>query len=164
MVLRSGTEKRLVRSFSNFERTWQRAGYWGLVILKPETVPVTADAERYLAAVIEVEQTGHLVSANKAYATASKRWPDNMLAYTGLGNTAYALGDYLLSEQAYRQALDLNPESHQLWNNLAYALARLDTEDTALVAIHQAIRLAPDNRNYQQSLLELKQMLSNSQF
>ena len=159
LVLRSGTEKRLVRSFANFERTWQRAGYWGLVIVKPETIPITADAERYLAAVIEVEQTGHLVSANEAYATASKRWPDNLLALTGFGNTAFAMHNFDLSEQAFKTALDLSPNSHQLWNNLAYAQAKLGKKEASLAAINKALGLAPDNSNYQHSLTELKQLL-----
>jgi len=159
IVLRSGTRKRLERSFANFERTWQRAGYWGLVIVKPETIPVTADAKRYLAAVIDVEQTGHLVSANKAYETASKRWPDNLLALTGLGNTAFAMQNFDLSEQAFQAALALSPNSHQLWNNLAYAQARLGKKDASMAAINKALGFAPDNPNYQHSLTELKQLL-----
>lgn len=159
IVLRSGTVKRLVRSFSNFERTWQRSDYWALIIVPPDQVPVTASAKRYLQAALDLEQTGHAESANKAYSAASRRWPDNLMAYTGMGNTAYALNNFTLSEQAYRQGLELSPQSHQLWNNLAYARARLGKNEASMTAIGKAIELAPENQNYQDSLSELKQLL-----
>jgi len=159
IVLRSGTEKRLERPFANFEHTWQRAGYWGLVIVKPDSIPVTANAERYLGAVLEVEQTGHIEVANKAYAIASQRWADNILALTGLGNTAYALNDFDRSTQAFENALKLAPDNHQLWNNLAYAQAKLGRKNESMSAINKALELAPDNPNYQHSLVELRQML-----
>lgn len=160
IVLRSGTEKRLVRPFDNFERTWQRTDYWALIIVPPDQVPVTASAKRYLQATLDLEQTGHVEAANKAYSTATKRWPDNLLAHTGLGNTAYALKKFVLSKLAYQQGLELSPQSHQLWNNLAYAQARLGKKEASMIAINQAIQLAPDNQNYQDSLEELKQLLA----
>ncbi len=159
IVLRSGTEKRLVRPFDVFERTWQRSDYWALIIVPPDQIPVTASAKRYLQATLDLEQTGHIESANKAYGTAAKRWPDNLLAQTGLGNTAYVLDNFVMSARAYQQGLVLSPASHQLWNNLAYAEARLGKKEASMAAISQAIQLAPDNQNYQDSLEELKQLL-----
>jgi tetratricopeptide (TPR) repeat protein len=129
------------------------------VIVPPERIPVTSSAENYLQAVIEFEQTGHTRPANLAYSSAIKKWPENVLAYTGLANSAFALGNYSLSEKVYQQALALSPDSHQLWNNLAYARAKLGKKEASLDAIHKAIALAPDNQNYQESLIELKQLL-----
>ncbi len=159
IVLRSGTHKRLERPFDNFERTWARAGHWALVIVKPQQIPITADAERYLSTALEVEQTGQIESANSAYASASQRWPDNLLALTGLGNTAYALNDYVAAERVYRQALVLSPQSHQIWNNLAYALARQSKAEESMQAVWQAMLLSPHNANYRESAEELKHLL-----
>ena len=159
LVLRSGTEKRLIRPFGNFERTWQRGGYWALVIVPPERIPVTASAERYLQALVDLEQTGHIQAAIIGYQSATKRWPENVLALSGLGNSAYALKQFADSEQAYQQALRLSPENHQLWNNLAFAQAQLGKQDSSMVSINKALELAPGNANYQQSLIELKQLL-----
>ena len=160
LVLRSGTEKRLVRPFDNFERTWQRGDYWALVIVPPERIPVTASAEGYLKAVIELEQTGHVQAANLGYHSATKRWPKNVLALIGLGNSAYALNKFANSEQAYQQALGLSPENHQLWNNLAYAQAQLGKQDLSMASINKALELAPDNGNYRLSMIELKRLLA----
>jgi hypothetical protein len=156
IVLRSGTNKRLVRPFDNFERTWQRGDYWALVIVPPERIPVTASAEDYLQAVIELEQTGHVRPAHLAYSSAIEKWPKNVLAYTGLANSAFAMGNYSLSEQVYQQALALSPDSHQLWNNLAYAQAKLGRHNESLRSINKALVLSPDNPNYLDSLRELK--------
>ncbi|MCP4489088.1 MAG: PA2778 family cysteine peptidase [Gammaproteobacteria bacterium] len=159
IVLRSGTHKRLERPFDNFERTWARAGNWALVIVKPQQIPITANVEDYLSTVLAIEQAGRSKPANAAYASASRRWPDNLLALTGLGNTTYALSDYAAAERVYRQALVLAPQSHQIWNNLAYALAQQGKAEESMQAVQRALQLSPDNANYQQSVEELQQLL-----
>lgn len=159
VVLRSGTERRLVRPFDNFERTWQRTGYWALVIVPPHKIPVTSTAEAYLNSVIALEQTGHQNSANLAYQTALSRWPDSIIAHMGRGNTAYALKRYDEAVSAYRELLELAPETAEAWNNLAYALAQLRQKQSSLDAINKAMQLSPDNTNFQQSFTEIQQIL-----
>jgi tetratricopeptide (TPR) repeat protein len=157
IVLRSGTRERLVRSFSLFERTWQRAGHWSLAIVAPGQVPVTVDAESFLNTLIEFEQTSGSYPAYQGYLSAMKKWPSNVLARIGVGNTAYALGDYQESEDAYSDALQLSPEMAEAWNNLAYALAQQGKIDASLDAITNALKISPDDKNYLDSLNELKQ-------
>ena len=159
IILRSGTEKRLVRPFDNFERTWQRAEHWGLVIVPPDKVPATANAEAYLNTIIDLEQSGRLTSAYQAYQQAAKHWPDNLIAYMGIGNTAFDLGKYAVSASAYQQLLAISPNAAAAWNNLAYALAKQGKKQSSLAAIDKAIQLAPDNINFQHSHDELKQLL-----
>ena len=161
LVLRSGTEKRLVRPFDNFERTWQRGGHWGLVIVPAHKIPATSTVDAYINSVIDLEQTGHLQTANLAYRTALSRWPDSLVAHMGVGNTAYALKRYDESASAYRQLLKQSPKTAEAWNNLAYALAAQGEKQTSLEAINKAIELSPDNSNFQQSLVELRQMLAD---
>ena len=139
-----------------FEKTWQRADYWALALVGPEQIPATAGAGAYLDAAIGMEQVGRTESAHRAYRTALERWPDNPLAYSGLGNTAYALGDYAAAESAYRAALERQPGEAALWNNLAYALAAQGRRADSLDAIRRAIELEPDNPNFAASLGELK--------
>jgi hypothetical protein len=156
MILRSGTHRRLTRSFAKFEKTWQRAGHWALVLVPPDTIPVTASASAYLDAAIGMEQVGQIAGARLAYQTALGRWPDNLLAYSGSGNTAYALGDYAGAESAYRAALEREPGNAALWNNLAYALAQLGRRDASMQAIGRALELEPENDNFMQSYQELE--------
>ena len=155
MILRSGTNRRIGRSFALFEKTWQRAGYWALAVVPADSIPATARADAYLDAVIGMEQVGRVDSAHVAYTTASRRWPDSLLAHTGLGNTAYARGDYTAAESAYRTALELDPDRSEIWNNLAYALAQLGRHEASMEAIQRALELDPDNENFRDSLTEL---------
>ena len=162
IVLRSGTRERLVRPFSLFERTWQRGGHWSLAIVAPGQVPVTVNAENFINTLIEFEQTSGSYPAYQGYLSAAKKWPSSALARIGLGNTAFALGEYQQSEDAYKVALELSPEMAEAWNNLAYALAQQGKTDESLDAITNALKISPDNKNYLDSLSELKRWSGSS--
>lgn len=155
LILRSGVHRRIARSFATFEKTWQRAGHWALVIVPAETMPPTATAANYLTTAIDLEQVGRVVTAHRAYASARQRWPKNLLAHSGFANTAYALGDFGAAVAAYRAALALDPERADIWNNLAYALAAQGRREDSLAAIRRALELDPDNPNLGDSLTEL---------
>jgi len=155
MILRSGVNRRITRTFALFEKTWQRAGHWALAVVDPDSIPATASHEAYLAAVVDMEQVGKLGSARRGYTTALLRWPDSMLSLSGLGNTSYALRDYVDAESAYRAALVIEPGKAELWNNLAYALAQLGRRQESLEAIEHALELDPNNATFQESRLEL---------
>ncbi|TNF86983.1 MAG: tetratricopeptide repeat protein [Gammaproteobacteria bacterium] len=159
MILRSGTNRRVGRSFKLFEKTWQRAGYWALAVVPTDSVPVTASADAYLDAVIGMEQVGRIETANGAYGTALRRWPDSWLAHSGFGNTAYVMGEFPRAEAAYRKALSLQPDRAEIWNNLAYTLAQLGRHEASMDAIRRALELDPDNQN----LLDSRDELSNWQ-
>ena len=155
LVLRSGTRKRLTRSFSLIERTWQRANNWALVIVPVGVIPVTASADSYLGSLVDFEQTNDVQLAHQAYLSAAKKWPSNLSAQIGIGNTAYALKAFAVSEEAYFTVLQLAPQFGQLWNNYAYALAQQGKTTESLAAIKRAIEISPDNKNFQHSANEL---------
>jgi tetratricopeptide (TPR) repeat protein len=155
VILRSGVDARVLRSFALFEKTWQRADHWALVVVSVDTVPATASDDTYLDAVIGMEQVGRIESANHAYSTALRRWPENLLAQTGLGNSAYAMGEFVAAESAYRSALMIDPQKAEVWNNLAYVLAQLGQHESSMDAIDRALELDPDNRNFKDSYNEL---------
>jgi tetratricopeptide (TPR) repeat protein len=155
VVLRSGVNARVLRSFALFEKTWQRADHWSLAVVSVDSIPVTAGAVAYLDAVMGMEQVGRIESANHAYATALRRWPENLLAQTGLGNSAYAMGEFVAAESAYRSALMIDPQKAEVWNNLAYVLAQLGRHESSMDAIDHALELDPDNQNFKDSYNEL---------
>lgn len=142
IVLRSGREARQVLSFATFERTWARGGHWAMLALPPERLPATAEEAAHLRAAVALEQTRQPAAAHAAYAAALARWPDNLAARMGLGNSAYALGDLPRAEQAFRQATREHPQAWPAFNNLAMVLAESGRRDEALLAVGEAIRLA----------------------
>lgn len=154
-ILRSGVNARVSRSFAVFEKTWQRADHWALAVVLVDSIPASASADAYLDAVIGMEQVGRIESANQAYSTALRRWPENLLASTGLGNTFYAMGNFVDAEAAYRSALMIDPQKAEVWNNLAYTLAQLGRHESSIDAIGRALELEPDNQNFKDSYNEI---------
>lgn len=153
IVLRSGVTQRLVQSWSSFERTWARSGYWAMVALPPQRLPVTAQEKDYVAAATVLEQINP-DAARWAYATALERWPRSLPAQIGLGNTAYARGDLAGAEAAYRQAIRDHPQSGDAWNNLAQVLVESGRKAEALVAAQRAVSLGGPRLSRYRATLE----------
>ena len=146
ITLRSGREQRLAMSLSTFERTWARSDKWGFVALPPDRLPATAAEDRYVSSVVTLENIGSIGVARRAYQTALAKWPDNLTALVGLGNTAYVLKDLNAAELALRRATQEHPESDIAFNNLANVLLERRKFDEALEAARHAVELAGPNQ------------------
>jgi len=118
-VLRSGDQERHLMSASRFIRTWQRAGYWGVLALQPGEMPASPDADRYVRSVAAVEAIGQLESAVAGYQSATERWPAHSLAWLGMGNAYYAQGNLDLAESAYKRLLSVDSDHLIALNNLS---------------------------------------------
>jgi tetratricopeptide (TPR) repeat protein len=141
VILHSGTEARGLLPLSQFERTWKRSDEWAMLVLSPGRIPATATSDRYVQAVIALEKAGQLEPARVAYEAATRRWPDSLLAWMGLGNTSYALHDLGGAESAYREAAIRHPESAAAYNNLAQVLADRKRYPEAIAAARTAVSL-----------------------
>jgi tetratricopeptide (TPR) repeat protein len=141
ITLRSGEERRLKMSLNTFEHTWRRGGYWAMLALPPRRLPASVAAVDYLSAVARLEKAGPLASARGAYERSLERWPDDLMALMGLGNTAYRGGDFEAAEQAFRRAALVHPRSAAAHNNLAHTLADLDRHEEALAEARLAVGL-----------------------
>jgi hypothetical protein len=140
IVFRSGTTRRLVTTLSNFERIWGRGHYWAMLALPPDRLPATADKASYVSSVVALERVSPM-AAKRAYASALERWPDDLVARVGLGNSAYALHDLAGAEAAYRRATEDHPDAGDAWNNLAQTLLELGRRSEAQAAAERAVSL-----------------------
>lgn len=158
-LLRSGLEQRQTLSIHSFDHSWAGSGRWAMLALPADALPANAEPATYLQAVVELERQGHLATAQSAYRTALKRWPDNLVAQMGLGNTAYALGDRHNAELAFRTAIHQHPDSAAAHNNLAQTL--LDRNALAEAERHArlALQLAAgkDSTLFRQTLATILQ-------
>ena len=162
-LLRSGLEQRQVLPFRTFEYTWARSSYWAMLAMPPTRLPATADEGRYVSAALALEQSGQNDAALLAYQTALLRWPQNLTARMGLGNTAYATGKKKLAEAAFRRAATDHPGEWMPLNNLAYALAGQQRYAEALGAARRALALAgPANAAALESLREIERMAASA--
>ena len=156
LVLRSGTEARRITQFGVFLKTWDRSGRWGIVVLPPGTLPARPDAVRYLDAASALEALGQADAAHVAYRAAVAQWPQDGVAWIGLGNTEYARGQHAAAEAAFRRAVERDPQAFAAWNNLSYALAARRCIRAARATASCATRLAPDAAAPRETLKEME--------
>ncbi len=154
--LHSGRQAERIVGLDTFEHTWTRAGSWALVVLPPGELPATASAVAVGRAAAGLERAGHPEAARATYRAMVLRWPDDLAAWIGRGNTSYALGDLATAEAAFRLAGVLHPDNAAAWNNLAHVLGRRGRTAEAIAAAHRAIGLAgDDSAPYRDTLSEL---------
>jgi tetratricopeptide (TPR) repeat protein len=155
MILHSGTRRAHRVSFSTFERTWARGGYWALAVTPPGRLPRTADEGEALVAAAGISRAGNADDAMTAFRTVVRRWPDSFGGQMGLGNAYYAADRVQEAERAFRAAAALRGNAPEPWNNLAYALHRQGRDSDARAAARRAVERAPHDDRYRQTLKEI---------
>lgn len=138
IIMRSGAERRKFVAADDFSKAWEKANKWGMVVLEPGQLPVSADATRYLEAAASLESIGANDAALRSFKTATAHWPGSAMAQFGLGNALYAQGHLQRAESAYRKAVRLDPGMMAARNNLAHVLAERGCVHMALEEIRTA--------------------------
>jgi tetratricopeptide (TPR) repeat protein len=156
IVLRSGTTRRWVTTFEVFERTWQRADWWALVLVPAGAIPKTAKPQPYLKTAFAFEETGRTELALSAYRSATRQWPGVTDSWLTLGNMAFKKQYWEEAIAAFITATTIQPSLPVSWNNLAYALHDAGCITQAQQALECGLRIAPADENLQDSLHDLK--------
>jgi hypothetical protein len=141
IIVHSGIETRQSLSFRDFESTWSRSGYWGLVVLPPSKLPATVEEQLFLEAAVGLERARQWEAAAQAYGAARDRWPTSLGALIGLGNSRYAMGDFAGAEEIFRAAVETHPLASAPFNNLAHVLAEMGRHAEARAAAEKAVTL-----------------------
>lgn len=142
VILRSGTEPRLVNPAGYFLRTWQLAGNWGMVVLRPGEMPAAVDRGRYLRAVALAEAALSPDARTAAYGAALDRWPDDSTAQFGAAFALHAAGDLSGAERAYLKLIANHPRHAAGHNNLAGLLVERGCYSQARELAEQAVAIA----------------------
>lgn len=142
VVLRSGTERRLLSPARDFLRSWRLADHWGFVVLRPGEVPAAADPTRYLQTLASSERHLSPLARRDAYQAALVRWPGNPTARFGLAYALHAAGDLPGAESAYRELLTRHPRHAAAYNNLAEVLGARGCLAQARAAAERALAIA----------------------
>ncbi|MDO8313294.1 MAG: PA2778 family cysteine peptidase [Sideroxyarcus sp.] len=153
IILRSGRERLQVLPMTTFEHTWRRGGYWAMVALPPGKIPGSAEENSFVSAVSAFEKIGYPERAQITYLAALKRWPGNLVAQIGIGNTAYRMKDLAQAEAAFRLAIQDHPDAVAALNNLAQVLADLGRDEEALSFARRAVALGGPLRDIAQATL-----------
>jgi tetratricopeptide (TPR) repeat protein len=141
LVLRSGTTQRETMPLASFEYTWARAGHWAFVARPPGRLPASVDEDAAVQAAIGFERVAPSASAARAYAALLDRWPSNLLAGLGLGNTKLAAGELEFAATAFTEVAQRH-DSAVAWNNLAQTQSRRGLHEAAIAAAQRAVARA----------------------
>jgi len=98
-----------------------------------------------IRAAVQLEEQGKLALAAHSYREVLAKNPRSTLAWTNLGNVEMRLGRRPAAEEAFRKALEIEPDSADALNNLAWLLfeeKRIDEAEP--IARKAAITPAPD--------------------
>jgi tetratricopeptide (TPR) repeat protein len=141
ITLHSGKHPARQVALKTFHYTWQRADFWGLLVLPPDRLPATVQAPVYLKAALGLQKAGFSVSAVQAFRSAVHKWPDNTTARMGLGNALYANGNLPAAAAAFQRVAAIDPRHGAALNNLAHVLAELGDLDKAESTARRAVAL-----------------------
>jgi len=109
--------------------------------------PLSAEEHIKLGGIYDSQ--GKTGLAREQYRFAVRQDPKNGRAWSLLGDIAYREKDYPEAEKAYGKALDLDPKSGDLHNNLAWVYVQQDRKlSKAQNLVMRALELAPDHRPY----------------
>jgi len=138
LILHSGLEEHYRQPLRMFMATWDRADRWALVMMDPGHKPATAEPLPFLRAAHDLESTGQLKAAYRAYDTAREAWPEEPAAHFGLGNVASTLGQNEASVVHFMTLTQAHPEIAAGWNNLGIMLSRIGCPVAADAALNCA--------------------------
>jgi tetratricopeptide (TPR) repeat protein len=119
VVLNSGIYENYEQSFATFERTWARAGYWGMLTLVPGTLPATAEPAAYFNALSALEETQPDTALESAYQRGLQAWPSDRNLRMAYGNALYRRGDSAGALEQFQHVKAVDATYAPAWNNLA---------------------------------------------
>jgi tetratricopeptide (TPR) repeat protein len=125
VYLNSGAVQSMPVAAPEFLRTWDWAGRWAMVALRPGELPVGAQAAHYMDAVLSFEAVAGPQAAVPAWEAANRQWPQEPLPYLALGNHAHSSHNQRAAVDFYQRGLQFNPQHSALANNLAAVLGEL---------------------------------------
>jgi tetratricopeptide (TPR) repeat protein len=160
IILRSGEEKQHRVTVDLFERTWARAGYWAMLVLKPGEFPLEVDELQYLMALVSLERLNKWPELVTSYQAAVVKWPNNQNFKMGLANSYYSQNQLTQARKHYSQIIQRWPDYAPAFNNLAQVY--FDTQDlpAALKYAKKAVFLGGVHHEiYQKTLLEIQNRL-----
>jgi tetratricopeptide (TPR) repeat protein len=156
VLMHSGPEAFKKWDIRKFERSWQLADHWGLLVLPPGELSFTAGELAHVQAASALEQMGQSEAAQTSYLRILQRWPQSLSAEIGLANIAYNQKDYTSAIRFLRQATSAHPDSAAAWHNLAVAQGTVHLKSQARQSARQALKYvsAEQRASYQENLGE----------
>lgn len=163
IVLRSGLVRDYRISLALFERTWQRAEHWAVVLLAPGELPTDDREDAYFQAVTAFGAMPNTQNRalELAYEAGLSRWTNSRNLGMARANLFYTQGDINSAIGAYEKIIGQSPDYAAAHNNLAQALLDLGELEEAKVHAELAVKIGGSfSENYLQTLAAIETALA----
>ena len=134
VTLRSGDYEVLRTDADVFMRTWQRADYWAMIVLRENELPESVPPGNVVRALNDYAAVQGEAATAIALGKAFVRWPQHPEVALAFGNFHYSAGDSDRAISVWRSGL-AGGDLLALRNNLAWALAERGDLDEAKALI-----------------------------
>lgn len=143
IVLRSGLVRDYRISLALFERTWQRAEHWAVVLLAPGELPTEDREDAYFQAASAFAAVNYADSGALAlaYEAGLSRWPASVNLGMAHANLLYTSGELSQAIAAYERIIERAPDYGAGHNNLAQALLDSGSLEQAKQHAQHAVKL-----------------------
>jgi len=149
VTVHSDTRPRYETHLEDFQRHWDRAGNWTLLVCPPEKATWRLSAEEHNDLGLFFERAGVLGAATEHYVAAAQLNPENSYFRMNLGNILLKQRRLREAVAAFIRALELDAQNADAMNNLAYTYSEMGSnlEDAAKLC-QQAATLRPSRQAY----------------
>lgn len=149
VTVHSDTRPRFEMHLEDFQRHWDRAGNWTLLVCPPEKVKWRLSAEEHNDLGLYFEHATLLAVATEHYVTATQLRPENSYFRMNLGNVLLKQRRLREAANAFTSAVELDAQNADAMNNLAYTYSEMETNlDEAAKLCQQAATLRPTRQAY----------------
>ena len=163
IVLRSGLVRDYRISLALFERTWQRAEHWAVVLLAPGELPTDDREDAYFQAVSAFgampDTQSHALEL--AYEAGLSRWSNSRNLGMARANLFYTQGELDNATAAYEKIISQSPDYAAAHNNLAQTLLDLGQLKEAKEHAEIAVQIGGNfSANYLRTLEAIESALT----
>ena len=149
VTVHSDTRPRYEMRLEDFQRHWDRAGNWTLLVCPPEKATWRLSAEEQNDLGLFFERANLLAAATEHYVTATQLRPKNSYFRMNLGNVLLKQRRLREAANAFIRAMELDSQNADAMNNLAYTYSEMESNlDEAAKLCQQAIALRPARQAY----------------
>jgi tetratricopeptide (TPR) repeat protein len=149
VTVHSDTRPRYEMHWEDFQRHWDRAGNWTLLVCPPEKAKWHLSAEEHNDLGLYFEHASLLAAATEHYVAATQLRPENSYFRMNLGNVLLKQRRLREAANAFTSAVELDSQNADAMNNLACTYSEMETNlDEAAKLCQQAAALRPGRQAY----------------
>ena len=149
VTVHSDARARFEMRLEDFQRHWDRAGNWTLLVCPPEKATWHLSAEEHNDLGVFFERAGELASATQQYIAATQMRPENSYFRMNLCNALRMEHRLAGAAKAFARAVEIDPQNADAMNNLAYTYCEMgENLDAAVKLCERAVELFPARKAY----------------